>query len=58
MTARIKEHIHSRTGQVPVVADTVVVVVGAGPAGVTAAAECEDSAWMMKLLAFARENSQ
>lgn len=37
MTDRIKAHVMSRSEQVPVVADTDVVVVGAGPAGLSAA---------------------
>lgn len=37
MTDRNRDHISSRSEQIPVVADTDVVVVGAGPAGVTAA---------------------
>lgn len=37
MTAQVKDHITSRYEQIPVVADTDVVVIGAGPAGLSAA---------------------
>ncbi|TDK48980.1 FAD-dependent oxidoreductase [Antarcticimicrobium luteum] len=37
MTDPIKDHITSRSEQVPVVSDTDVVVIGAGPAGLSAA---------------------
>ena len=37
MTDRIKDHVTSRAEQIPVVSDTDVVVIGAGPAGLSAA---------------------
>lgn len=50
MTVQIKDHIQSRSEQIPVVSDTDVVVIGAGPAGVSAAVSAARNGCSVTLL--------
>jgi hypothetical protein len=50
MATQIKDHIQSRQEQVPVVAHTDVVVIGAGPAGVSAAVSAARNGCSVTLL--------
>ena len=50
MTAQIKDHVQTRGEQVPVVAHTDVVVIGAGPAGVSAAVSAARNGCSVTLL--------
>lgn len=50
MTEKVKEFISSRSEQIPVVASTDVVVVGAGPAGVSAAVSAARNGCSVTLL--------